>query len=99
MYTFLPDNFSPAKPKPTKELRPLLCSAVLGLLLVLAAVVAWCYYSASLRKAERLRAELLDLNRGGFCIRYQLGVLVFRLGIGCGALDLDSCRREGGLLG
>ena len=36
MYTFLPDNFSPAKPKPTKELRPLLCSAVLGLLLVLA---------------------------------------------------------------
>ncbi|PNI99126.1 KIAA1161 isoform 2, partial [Pan troglodytes] len=70
---FLPDNFSPAKPKPSKELKPLLGSAVLGLLLVLAAVVAWCYYSVSLRKAERLRAELLDLKAGGFSIRNQKG--------------------------
>lgn len=99
MYTFLPDNFSPAKPKPTKDLRPLLCSALLGLLLVLAAVVAWCYYSASLRKAERLRAELLDLNRGGFSIRNQKGEQVFRLAFRSGALDLDSCSRDGALLG
>ena len=56
MYTFLPDNFSPTKPKPSKELKPLLGSAVLGLLLVLTAVVACSYNSASLRKAERLRA-------------------------------------------
>ncbi|XP_047555598.1 myogenesis-regulating glycosidase [Lutra lutra] len=99
MYTFLPDNFSPAKPKPSKELKPLLGSAVLGLLLVLAAVVAWCYYSASLRKAERLRAELLDLNRGGFSIRNQKGEQVFRLAFRSGALDLDSCSRDGAVLG
>lgn len=99
MYTFLPDNFSPAKPKPSKELRPLLGSAVLGLILVLAAVVAWCYYSASLRKAERLRAELLDLNRGGFSIRNQKGEQVFRLAFRSGALDLDSCSRDGAMLG
>nr|XP_019821979.1 PREDICTED: uncharacterized family 31 glucosidase KIAA1161 homolog isoform X2 [Bos indicus] len=99
MYTFLPDNFSPTKPKPSKELKPLLGSAVLGLLLVLAAVVAWCYYSASLRKAERLRAELLDLNRGGFSIRNQKGEQVFRLAFRSGVLDLDSCSRDGALLG
>uniref|UniRef100_G1QYF9 Myogenesis-regulating glycosidase n=1 Tax=Nomascus leucogenys TaxID=61853 RepID=G1QYF9_NOMLE len=99
MYTFLPDNFSPAKPKPSKELKPLLGSAVLGLLLVLAAVVAWCYYSVSLRKAERLRAELLDLKAGGFSIRNQKGEQVFRLAFRSGALDLDSCSRDGALLG
>nr|XP_020761657.1 uncharacterized family 31 glucosidase KIAA1161 isoform X2 [Odocoileus virginianus texanus] len=99
MYTFLPDNFSPTKPKPSKDLKPLLGSAVLGLLLVLAAVVAWCYYSASLRKAERLRAELLDLNRGGFSIRNQKGEQVFRLAFRSGVLDLDSCSRDGALLG
>uniref|UniRef100_A0A2K6JNR9 Myosis regulating glycosidase n=1 Tax=Rhinopithecus bieti TaxID=61621 RepID=A0A2K6JNR9_RHIBE len=99
MYTFLPDNFSPAKPKPSKELKPLLGSAVLGLLLVLAAVVAWCYYSVSLRKAERLRAELLDLNAGGFSIRNQKAEQVFRLAFRSGALDLDSCSRDGALLG
>lgn len=99
MYTFLPDNFSPVKPKPSKEVKPLLGSAVLGLLLVLAAVVAWCYYSASLRKAERLRAELLDLHRGGFSIRNQKGEQVFRLAFRSGALDLDSCSRDGALLG
>lgn len=99
MYAFLPDNFTPVKPKPSKELKPLLGSTVLGLLLVLAAVVAWCYYSASLRKAERLRAELLDLNLGGFSIRNQKGEQVFRLAFRSGALDLDSCSRDGALLG
>ncbi|XP_055001178.1 myogenesis-regulating glycosidase [Sorex araneus] len=99
MYTFLPDNFSPTKPKASKELRPLLLSGALGLLLVLTAVVAWCYYSVSLRKAERLRAELLDLNAAGFSIRNQKGEQVFRLAFRSGALDLDSCSRNGSLLG
>ncbi|XP_020822569.1 myogenesis-regulating glycosidase [Phascolarctos cinereus] len=98
MYTFLPENFTPTKTKPSKELKPMLGSVLLGLLLVLAAVVAWCYYSTSLRKAERLGAELLELWTGGFSIRNQQGEQVFRLAFSSGALDLESCAREGDIL-
>ncbi|XP_038600083.1 myogenesis-regulating glycosidase [Tachyglossus aculeatus] len=98
MYTFLPESFSPAKAKTPKELKPLVASALLGLLLLLAAAVAWGYYTASLRKAERLKAELLDLRPNGFSIRNQRGEAVFRLAFGSGSLDLESCAREGDVL-
>lgn len=54
-------------------------AGMLGCALVLAAVVAWCYYSASLRKAHMLRTELLDLNKDGFVIRNQAGNVVFTI--------------------
>ncbi|XP_018615527.1 myogenesis-regulating glycosidase-like [Scleropages formosus] len=74
-----------------REGRHLMGAGVLGLLLVIAAVAAWCYYTASLRKADQLKTELLDLRRDGFTIRNQTGAVVFRMAFRSGALDLDSC--------
>lgn len=65
--------------KKNKEIRPLVGAGVLGLVLVLAAVTAWCYYIASLRKADHLKTELLDLNKDGFLIRNQAGGVVFKM--------------------
>lgn len=70
---------SPAKKKLSHEGRPLWMAGMLGGLLVLAAVVAWCYYSASLRKAQLLKAELLDLNKDGFIIHNQAGAIIFSM--------------------
>lgn len=67
------------KKKLSEESRPLVMAGMLGCALVLAAVVAWCYYSASLRKAHMLRTELLDLNKDGFVIRNQAGNVVFTI--------------------
>ncbi|KAM6104744.1 LOW QUALITY PROTEIN: myogenesis-regulating glycosidase-like [Pterocles gutturalis] len=98
MYTFLPENFTPVKQKPSKELRPMLGAVTLGLILFIAAVVAWCYYTVSLRKAERLKTELMDLRADGFVIRNQHGEVVFRLAFRSGSLDLESCSKEGEIL-
>lgn len=70
---------SPLKKKLAHEGRPLVMASMLGCVLVLAAVVAWCYYSASLRKAELLKAELLDLNKDGFVIRNPVGAVIFSM--------------------
>ncbi len=70
---------SPLQKKLAHEGRPLVMAGLLGCLLVLAAVVAWCYYSASLRKAQLLEAELLDLNKDGFIIRNQAGAVIFSM--------------------
>ncbi|NWX90475.1 MYORG glycosidase, partial [Nothoprocta pentlandii] len=92
------ESFTPVKQKPAKELRPMLGAILLGLILFIAAVVAWCYYTASLRKAERLKTELMDLRPEGFVIRNQNGEVVFRLAFRSGSLDLESCSKEGEIL-
>ncbi|KAL9822304.1 myogenesis-regulating glycosidase-like isoform 1-T2 [Geothlypis trichas] len=84
--------------KPSKELRPMLGAILLGLILFIAAVVAWCYYTVSLRKAERLKTELMDLRADGFVIRNQHGEVVFQLAFRSGSLDLESCSKEGEIL-
>ncbi|KAL2294033.1 hypothetical protein Nmel_007743, partial [Mimus melanotis] len=75
----LTEDVKPVKQKPSKELRPILGAILLGLILFIAAVVAWCYYTVSLRKAERLKTELMDLRADGFVICNQHGEVVFRL--------------------
>ncbi|XP_009286516.1 PREDICTED: uncharacterized family 31 glucosidase KIAA1161 [Aptenodytes forsteri] len=95
--TRLPKNML-VKQKPSKELRPMLGAILLGLILFIAAVVAWCYYTVSLRKAERLKTELMDLRADGFIIRNQHGEVVFRLAFRSGSLDLESCSKEGEIL-
>lgn len=67
------------KQKHSKDTRPLVGAGVIGLVLVIAAVSAWCYYIASLRKAELLKTQLLDLNKDGYIIRNQGGSIVFRM--------------------
>ncbi|KFP40151.1 putative family 31 glucosidase KIAA1161, partial [Chlamydotis macqueenii] len=73
-------------------------AVLLGLVLFIAAVVAGCYYTVSLRKAERLKTELMDLRADGFVIRNQHGEVVFRLAFRSGSLDLESCSKEGEIL-
>ncbi len=63
-----------------KDSRPLVGAGVIGAILVIAAVTAWCYYIASLRKADLLKTELLDLNKDGFLIRNQAGGIVLKMG-------------------
>ncbi|NXP47795.1 MYORG glycosidase, partial [Heliornis fulica] len=92
------ENFTPVKQKPSKEMRPMLGAILLGIILFIAAVVAWCYYTMSLRKAERLKTELMDLRADGFVIRNQHGEVVFRLAFRSGTLDLESCSKEGEIL-
>ncbi|KAM6965679.1 myogenesis-regulating glycosidase-like isoform 2-T2 [Aplochiton taeniatus] len=89
---------SPLRKKLGREGRPLVAAGLLGCLLVLAAVVAWCYYSASLRKAHLLKTEQLDLNKDGFIIRNQAGAVIFTMEFRSGTLDLDSCSKEGHIL-
>lgn len=69
---------SPLKRK-AQEGRPLIIAVMFGCVLVLAAVVSWCYYSASLSKAQLLKTELLDLNKDGFIIRNQAGAVIFTM--------------------
>ncbi|KAM7077724.1 myogenesis-regulating glycosidase-like [Ciconia maguari] len=94
--TCLPENVTPVKQKPSKELRPMLGAIVLGLILFTAAVVAWCYYMVSLQKVEWLKMELMDLRADSFIIRNQHGEVVFHLAFRSGNLDLESCSKEVG---
>ncbi|NWV77904.1 MYORG glycosidase, partial [Dasyornis broadbenti] len=68
---------------------------LLGLVLI-AVVVAVC--TVLLRKTERLKMELMDLQADGFVIRNQHGEVVFRLAFRSGSLDLESCSKEGEIL-
>uniref|UniRef100_A0A3Q3INZ6 Glycoside hydrolase family 31 TIM barrel domain-containing protein n=1 Tax=Monopterus albus TaxID=43700 RepID=A0A3Q3INZ6_MONAL len=86
------------KQKHNRDTRPLVGAGVIGLVLVIAAVAAWCYYIASLRKAELFKTQLLDLNKDGYIIRNQGGSIVFRMDFRSGTLDLDSCTKEGEIL-
>ncbi|CAL8402721.1 unnamed protein product [Arctogadus glacialis] len=86
------------KQKLTKDSRPLVGAGIIGSVLVISAVTAWCYYIASLRKAELLKTQLLDLNKDGYIIRNQQGSIVFRMDFRSGTLDLDSCSKEGEML-
>ncbi|XP_056138732.1 myogenesis-regulating glycosidase-like isoform X2 [Lampris incognitus] len=85
---------SPLKKKLGRDGRPLVVAGMFGCVLVLAAVVSWCYYSASLRKAQLLKTGLLDLNKDGFIIRNQRGAIIFTMAFRSGTLDLDSCSKE-----
>uniref|UniRef100_A0A1A8RV07 Myogenesis-regulating glycosidase n=4 Tax=Nothobranchius TaxID=28779 RepID=A0A1A8RV07_9TELE len=89
---------SPVRKKLAHEGRPLVLAGLLGCVLVLAAVIAWCYYSVSFRKAQLLKAELLDLNKDGFLIRNHAGAVVFTMTFRSDTLDLDSCSKEGNFL-
>uniref|UniRef100_A0A8C5MZT3 Myogenesis-regulating glycosidase n=2 Tax=Leptobrachium leishanense TaxID=445787 RepID=A0A8C5MZT3_9ANUR len=94
MHTFLPDNITPVKQKVPRQQRALIWAILFGIVLVIFAVVAWCYYSISLRKANHLKVEKLDLKKDGFVIRNQQGSLVFRMAFESGSLDLDSCSKD-----
>ncbi|XP_063051208.1 myogenesis-regulating glycosidase isoform X2 [Engraulis encrasicolus] len=88
----------PKQKKWGRQGRPMVLATVLGVVLVMAAIVAWCYYTISLRRAEILKAELLDLKKDGFTIRNQGGDVIFRMFFRSGSLDLDSCSKENGIL-
>ncbi|XP_036383007.1 myogenesis-regulating glycosidase-like [Megalops cyprinoides] len=85
---------APMKKKMDREGRQLMMASILGVVLVIAAVVAWCYYTSSLRKADILKTGLLDLNKDGFVIHNQAGDIVFQMAFRSGTLDLDSCSKE-----
>ncbi|XP_061585430.1 myogenesis-regulating glycosidase-like [Cololabis saira] len=89
---------SPLQKKLAHEGRPLVLASILGFMLVLAAGIAWCYYSVSLRQAQLLETELLDLSKDGFIIRNQAGAVIFSMTFSSGTLDLDSCSKEGNIL-
>ncbi|CAL8296284.1 unnamed protein product, partial [Gadus morhua 'NCC'] len=89
---------SPLKKKLGRDGRPLVVAGVLGCVLVLAAIVSWCYYTASLRQAQLLKTELLNLNKDGFAIRNQAGSIIFSMAFKSGTLDLDSCSKQGSVL-
>ncbi|KAM4578557.1 myogenesis-regulating glycosidase-like [Fundulus diaphanus] len=89
---------SPRRKKLGHEGRPMVMAGLLGCLLVLAAVVAWCYYSVSLRKAQLLKTESLDLKKDGYIIRNHAGDIIFTMAFRSGTLDLDSCTKEGPIL-
>lgn len=92
------DGGSPLKKKRGYDGRPMVLAGMLGCVLVLAAVVAWCYYSASLRKAQLLKTELLELNKDGFIIRNQAGAVIFTMAFRSSTLDLDSCSKDKNML-
>lgn len=92
------DGGSPLKKKRGYDGRPMVLAGLLGCVLVLAAVVSWCYYSASLRKAQLLKTELLDLNKDGFIIRNQAGAVIFTMAFRSATLDLDTCSKDKNVL-
>lgn len=73
-------RYSPPKRKTvTRRSRPVIVASALGFMLVLATIVAWCNYYASLQKANLLTTEQLDLNKHGYVIRNQAGVVIFKM--------------------
>ncbi|KAA0716392.1 Myogenesis-regulating glycosidase [Triplophysa tibetana] len=89
---------TPKRKRVGRPSRKLIASTAVGFILVLAAIVAWCYYSASLHKADLLTTEHLDLNKHGYVIRNQAGVVILRMQFRSGTLDLDSCSKEGKII-
>ncbi|KAM6930544.1 myogenesis-regulating glycosidase-like [Xenentodon cancila] len=89
---------SPLQKKLAHEGRPLVLASILGFILVLAAGISWCYYSVSLRQAQLLETELLDLSKDGFIIRNQAGAVIFTMTFSSGTLDLGSCSKERNIL-
>ncbi|KAG9261847.1 putative family 31 glucosidase [Astyanax mexicanus] len=88
----------PKKKRVDRQGRRMIAAGMIGAVLVISAVVAWCYYSASLHKADLLKTELLDLRKDGFIIHNHAGTVVFRMAFRSGSLDLDSCSKEGRIL-
>ncbi|GCB77337.1 myogenesis-regulating glycosidase [Scyliorhinus torazame] len=93
MYQVVPGNLPAARGKQSKEAKPLICTILLGLLLVIAAVVAWCYYTASLNKLNSFTIEQLELYKDGFFIRNTTD-LVFEMGFKSAPIDLESCFQD-----
>lgn len=69
----------PKKKRVDRKGRRLIAASLIGAMLVMAAVVSWCYYSASLSKADLLKTELLDLRKDGFVIHNSAGPVIFRM--------------------
>nr|XP_055056337.1 myogenesis-regulating glycosidase [Misgurnus anguillicaudatus] len=84
----------PKRKRVTSHSHPVIAASALGFILVLATIVAWCNYYASLQKANLLTTEQLDLNKHGYVIRNQAGVVIFKMAFRSGTLDLDSCSKE-----
>lgn len=72
-------EYTPPKKRVDRRGRQLIASSLFGAVLVIAAVAAWCYYFVSLRKADLLKTELLELNKDGFVIHSQAGAVIFRM--------------------
>ncbi|XP_015245686.1 PREDICTED: uncharacterized family 31 glucosidase KIAA1161-like [Cyprinodon variegatus] len=89
---------SPHKKKLGPEGRRMVIAGLLGCVLVLAAVIAWCHYSVSVLKAQLLKTESLDLKKDGYIIRNRHGAIIFTMTFRSGTLDLDSCTKEGNIL-
>ncbi|XP_030647371.1 myogenesis-regulating glycosidase [Chanos chanos] len=91
-------SYSPTSKRVGRHGRRFIVASILGVVLVIAAVAAWCDYTASLRRAQLLKTKLLDLSKDGFIIRNQAGAVIFKMAFKSGTLDLDSCSREGDTL-
>lgn len=70
---------SPHKKKLGPEGRRMVMAGLLGCVLVLAAVIAWCHYSVSVLKAQLLKTESLDLKKDGYIIRNRHGAIIFTM--------------------
>ncbi|XP_067840891.1 myogenesis-regulating glycosidase [Heptranchias perlo] len=94
MYQVVPGSLPAARDKQSKELKPLICTIFLGLVLVIAAVVAWCYYTASLKKLNSFKIEQLALYKDGFVIRKTANLVSFEMGFKSAPIDLESCLQD-----
>eukprot|EP00062_Callorhinchus_milii_P012189 gi/632958960/ref/XP_007895345.1/ PREDICTED: uncharacterized family 31 glucosidase KIAA1161 homolog [Callorhinchus milii] len=91
MYQVVPGSLATTKEKQYKELKPLICAILLGLALVVASVMSWCYYTASLKTSITFRLEQLELHREGFVIRKSPDSVSFRMGFRSASIDPESC--------
>ncbi|XP_043543429.1 myogenesis-regulating glycosidase [Chiloscyllium plagiosum] len=94
MYQVVPGNLPAAREKQSKEVKPLICTILLGLLLVIAAVVAWCYYTASLKKLNSFKIDQLELYKDGFFIKNTANMVLFEMGFKSAPIDLESCFQD-----
>uniref|UniRef100_UPI00398F0E55 myogenesis-regulating glycosidase n=1 Tax=Pristiophorus japonicus TaxID=55135 RepID=UPI00398F0E55 len=94
MYQVVPGSLPAAREKQSKEAKPLICTIFLGLVLVIAAVVAWCYYTASLKKLNSFQIEQLELSKDGFVIRKSANLVSFEMGFKSAPIDLESCFQD-----
>lgn len=94
MYQVVPGNLPAAREKQSKEAKPLICSVLLGVLLIIAAGVAWCYYSASLKKVNCIKIDDLELYEDGFIIKKTDGPDLFEMGFKSAPINLESCFKD-----